>query len=209
MAWEHLDASYDRVASKYEARFLDELDRKPRDRQLLAAFAASVANPVVEIGCGPGQVGAFVREHGRAVAGIDLSAAMATLAATRLDGAAMADMRMLPIATGSCGGVLAFYSLIHLRRAELVGALCEVCRVLRRGGHVLIAAHEGEGEFHADEFLDERVPFAATLWRLGELTDACEQAGLDVVDSLRRAAYPDERTVRLYVRAERPDTMCR
>jgi trans-aconitate methyltransferase len=50
---------------------LHELRAKPRDRELLAAFAPSVSGPVVEIGCGPGQIGAFVRQRGRKVFGLD------------------------------------------------------------------------------------------------------------------------------------------
>ena len=53
--------SYDAVAVDYEARFRDELAGKPRDRELLEELAAAVGDPVLEIGCGPGQVGVYVR----------------------------------------------------------------------------------------------------------------------------------------------------
>lgn len=59
--WDQLGASHDRVAGKHEDRFLDELAGKPRDRELLDAFAVSVGDPVLDIGCGPGQIGAYVR----------------------------------------------------------------------------------------------------------------------------------------------------
>ena len=133
MTWDRVGASYDRVAGKYEARFLHELQGKPRDRRLLEAFAASVHDPVVEVGCGPGQIGDFVRRRGRSVVGIDVSPEMAKLANGRLDGALAGDMRALPLATEGCGGVLAFYSLIHVRRSEVVAVLREFYRVLRAG----------------------------------------------------------------------------
>ena len=62
MSWERLRFSYDLVAAKYEERFRDELQGKARDRELLESFAGSVGDPIVEIGCGPGQVGMFVRD---------------------------------------------------------------------------------------------------------------------------------------------------
>jgi SAM-dependent methyltransferase len=203
--WDYLRSSYDTTASKYEARFLDELRGKPRDRELLAAFAKSVRDPVAEIGCGPGQIGAFVRHWGRRVVGVDLSPEMAKLAKARLDGALAADMRSLPLATDCLGGLLAFYSLIHVRRAELEPVLREFRRVLRPGGRVLFSVHEGKDEVELDEFLEEPVPFAATLFELDELVGASEAAGLEVTLAERRPPYANEgKTVRLYVEAMKP-----
>ena len=132
MAWEHLRSSYDEVARKYEDRFLDELRGKPRDREILAAFAAAVPDPVVEVGCGPGQIGLFVKQHGRRVYGLDLSSQMARLANVRLDGALAADMHSLPFASEQLGALVAFYSLIHVRRSALRPVLREFHRVSRR-----------------------------------------------------------------------------
>jgi SAM-dependent methyltransferase len=197
--------TYDAVARRYEARFLDELAHKPRDRALLEAFATNVDDPVIEVGCGPGQVGAFVRALGRRVVGIDLSDAMARLASARLDAALTGDMRALPLATESAGAVLAFYSVIHLPRAELPVAVREFARVVRPGGRVLFSAHEGDGEITRDEFLDVPVTFSATMFQLDELTDAVRDAGLDVVLAERRPPVPTEaQTMRLYVEATKP-----
>jgi SAM-dependent methyltransferase len=207
VTWEHLRSSYDAVASKYETRFLAELRDKPRDRELLGTFAESVSDPVVEIGCGPGQIGDFVRHRGRRVFGLDLSPHMAKLANGRLDSALVADMRSLPLASHRLGGLLAFYSLIHVRRAELGPVLQEFHRVLRPGGRVLFSAHEGEGEVELDEFLDEPVPVAVTFFDLDELVGASEATGLVVTLAERRTPYAlESETVRLYVEATRPET---
>ena len=204
MAWDGIRHAYDTVAATYEARFLDELDRKPRDRELLAAFADDVDDPVLDLGCGPGQIGFAVGRHGRRVIGADLSLPMARLAATRLAAAVVADMRALPFADASLGGVVAFYSLIHVRRPDLQPALHELARVLRPGGLLLVSAHEGEGEIAKDDFLDLPVPVVATLLGLDELTGAAQAAGLEVEVAERRVPYADEATVRLYVQARRP-----
>ncbi len=202
MAWEFLRGTYDTVSESYEARFHDELDRKPRDRELLDAFGASVGDPVLDVGCGPGHIGAYLKD--RRTYGLDLSGEMAKLAARRLSGAAVADMRALPIGSGRIGGVVAFYSLIHLRREEVAAVLGEFNRVLGTGGRVLLSVHEGSGEVTLDEFVGHQVPFVATLFELDELSAACEQAGFDVALAERREHYEGERTTRLYVEALKP-----
>jgi SAM-dependent methyltransferase len=204
VAWDFLPSSYDTVATKYESRFEDELDGKPRDRELLEALARTAEDAVADIGCGPGQIGAFVRQRGRRVVGLDLSPEMARLAKLRLDAALVADMRALPLGTDSMGGLVAFYAVIHLRRAELGTALREFRRVLRPGGRVLLSAHEGTGVVELDEFLQEPVPFAATLFGLDELVAAVHGAGLEVTVAERRPPYATEgTTVRLYVEARK------
>lgn len=203
--WDRVRSTYDWVADTYERRFLDELDGKPRDRELLGHFAASVRDPVVDIGTGPGQIGAFVRVRGRHVTGLDFSTEMTGLARARLDAAVAADMRRLPFADERVGGLLAFYSVIHLPRPDIGAALEEFHRVLRPGGRLLLSAHEGDGEIERDDFLDEKVPIVATLFDLDELVSATTAAGLDVALAERRPPYENEgSTVRLYVEAIRP-----
>jgi SAM-dependent methyltransferase len=204
MSWDRLPASYDHVAARYEEEFRNELVAKPRDRELLAAFAAT-GDPVVEVGSGPGQVGEFVRQHGRRVIGLDLSLAMTRLAAGRLESAVAADMRQLPFGSGRLGGLLAFYSVIHLLRSQLLPTCREFHRVLRPGGRLLLSAHEGQGEKEVGEFLGEPVPFVATLFSLSELTGAASASGLSVIMAERRDPYETESpTVRLYIEAVRP-----
>ena len=68
-------SSYDRVAAEYAQRFLDELDHKPLEREMLTRFAAGVSGRVCDLGCGPGQVARYLSERGVEAFGIDLSAA--------------------------------------------------------------------------------------------------------------------------------------
>jgi SAM-dependent methyltransferase len=204
VAWDQLRSSYDRVAAIYETEFLAELDGKPFDRRLLHDFARAVGDPVVDIGCGPGQIGAFLRGCGHRVVGVDFSPQMARLAAGRLDGALAADMRALPFRSGQLGGLVAFYSLIHIPRPELDACLSELRRALRPGGRLLLSAHEGDQQVELPEFLGQPVPFVATFFALSELVAATVAAGFQVRSAERRVPYPSEHpTVRLYVEAER------
>lgn len=202
MSWEQLPSSYDRVAAAYEDQFLGELAQKPRDRQLLDAFASSAGDPVLDIGSGPGHIGAYVRGRGRRAVGSDISRAMVERSASRLDGGVVADMRSLPLAENAVGGLVAFYSLIHIPRTEAGAVLREFARVLRPGGRMLLSVHEGDGRIELGEFLGEPVPFIATLFHLDELVTACQGAEMEVVLSERRPPYPTEHeTFRLYVEA--------
>ena len=72
---------------------------------------------------------------------------------------------------------------------------------------MLFSTHEGRGEIGGDEFLDESVPFVATLFELDELVEATQAAGLVVTVAERRMPYPSESTVRLYVAAMRPTAL--
>ncbi len=202
MSWDFLASSYDVVADSYDTTFDDELDGKPRDRELLADFAASTGDPIVDVGCGPEHIGRFVREAGRDVFGLDLSSAMARRADGRLDAGLVADMRSLPFATAGLGGIVAFYSVIHLARPELAAQLVEFRRTLRPGVRVLFCAHEGAGVLEVDEFLGRPVPYAATLFGLDELVAATTAAGFQVITAERRAPYADEHpTQRIYIAA--------
>jgi len=195
-------AAYDTVAADYEARFSDELDAKPRDRQFLDGLATRASGLVLDVGSGPGHVGARIRAAGRPVLAVDLSRAMAAAAARRLDGAVVADMVHLPVTTASVTDIVAFYSVIHLPRRRLRHVLREFARVLTPGGHVLLSAHEGTDDITVTEFLDHQVDLSATFFTLDELAVAVGDADLEVISAECRDPYENEGTTnRLYVQA--------
>lgn len=192
-----VEDTYDAVAADYAAQFADELDRKPFDRQLLAAVAARCAGgTVLDVGCGPGQIGAAVG----AKVGLDLSHEMLRLAPFPLR--VHADVRAMPFAPATLAGAVAFYSLIHLAgRAELDEALTELARVLRPGGVLVVAVHEGSGVRHLEEWFGHPVDIDARLWSRDELVDALGAAGLTIESAVVRDRYEGETTDRLYVTA--------
>ena len=196
-------ASYDGVADAYARVFGDELDRKPADRELLTAFAERVAGRglVADIGCGPAQIGRFIAAHGATVIGVDLSQAM--VAEARRQDPSMpvmaADMRTLPVRDAGLIGVIAFYSLIHLRREQVPVALAELRRVIAPAGPLLVALHGGAGEVTAQEMVGRPVDLCATFFALDEIVAAFTTAGFTIEQAIERSPYDSESTPRLYV----------
>jgi len=79
---------------------------------------------VCDVGCGPGHVGRYLTERSVNVFGLDLSPEMVALA-RRLNPSMrfeQGDLRALGLPDASLAGIVAFYSLIHLERAEIASA---------------------------------------------------------------------------------------
>ena len=208
--WPHIAGTYDVVATDYAERFSGELDGKPFDRELPDRLASDVAGrgPVCDLGCGPGQIGGYLAGHGCDVLGVDLSPGMLRCARERQRDLAFltGDMRALPLADASCVAVACFYSLIHIPRAQVPAAIAEMSRVLRPGGSLILAVHEGTGEAqaHVDGWFGYALSVDATLLRGGELTGLLDMAGFTDCRATLREPYPSEpQQRRLYVRATR------
>jgi len=205
-----IETSYDRLAERYAEIFVDELDRKPFDRAWLREFASRVPAglPIADIGCGPGEIGRFLHDLGHEVVGFDLSEGMLVVA-RRLHPTmrfTRADMRELPVEDVALGGIVAFYSIIHLPRADAVGALREFVRVLAPGAPLLLAFHRGEGEIHTERVLDDpEISMDATLYGPAEMATYAERAGLELDRLEVRPPYECEwDTHRVYLAAHRP-----
>ncbi len=194
---------YDAMAAEY-AQTYGGLDGLPLDTEILDLLARRAAGrgPVLDVGCGPAHLGAYLAARGARVVGLDLAPLMLAEARRRRGalelGAAVADLRELPVASGSCVAVVSFYVLHHLPRSELAGALGEFRRALAPGGELALAVHEGEGEFvgRSDPLV------MGTRYSAAELESALARARLRVETVRRRDPLPHElQSGRVYVTA--------
>ncbi|MEU4769625.1 class I SAM-dependent methyltransferase [Actinosynnema sp. NPDC023794] len=141
--------SYDTVADSYLDITREALAKTPLLRGVLAMFAEAareVGGPVADIGCGPGLITSHLHGLGLDAFGIDLSPRMVELAGhhhpdLRFHVGSMTD---LDLADGSVGGVLAFYSIIHVPDHEIPAVFTHFHRVLRPGGVVMLGFHVGD-----------------------------------------------------------------
>jgi SAM-dependent methyltransferase len=201
--------SYDLVADEYVQRIYGELDHKPIDRQLLDRFVERVnaIGPACDMGCGPGHVARYVHERGARAVGIDLSPAMVEHARKLNPGIEfrLGDMRSLEIEDETLGGIVAFYSIIHIPRSEVVAVLVEMKRILRPGGLLLLAFHIGDQILHMDEWWDKQVSVDFVFFRTDEMTGFLESAGFLVGEVVEREPYSDveHQSRRAYILAEK------
>ncbi|MFC0437575.1 class I SAM-dependent methyltransferase [Kutzneria buriramensis] len=185
-------AAYDAVAPVYAELFSDMLATLPMERALLAAFAELVTGPVADIGCGPGQVTAHLHSLGLTAFGIDLSPSMIALAREAHPDLRFEEgsMTALDLADGVLGGILAFYSVIHLPPRLLPAVFAEFRRVLAPGGHLLL------GFFAGDDPLPQEFDHKVTLayrWSPDTLADLLRRAGFAEVARMVRAPHEGER----------------
>lgn len=190
-----IERSYDQVAAEYTSRIAGELEHKPFDRSLLDRFVreAGPLGPICDLGCGPGHVGRYLYERGASVIGIDLSSGMVE-EARRLNSSIrflQGSMLNLPLDTGSLGGIVAFYSIIHLLPEDLPTAFAEMQRVLKAGGHLLVAFHLGDEVRHLDEWWDHPVSIDFVFYRMPVVLRALRSAGFALIEQHRRDPYPE------------------
>ncbi|MEU4746920.1 class I SAM-dependent methyltransferase, partial [Actinosynnema sp. NPDC023658] len=148
--------SYDTVAESYTDFTREALAGRAVLRGVLALFATAaraVDGPVADVGCGPGLITAHLRELGLDAFGIDLSPRMVEIArrdhpGTRFEVGSMTD---LDLADGSVGGVLAFYSVIHVPDEEVPAVFAHFHRALRPGGVAMVGFHVGDRRSHKTE----------------------------------------------------------
>jgi SAM-dependent methyltransferase len=190
--------SYDAAAEAYAEHLCDELARKPLDRHLLNRFAEELRHRgvIVDLGCGPGHVAAYLAERGLRVVGIDLSPRMIAVASARWPALDFrtGDMRRLDLADASLAGAIAFYSIVHFEECELPAVFLELRRVLQPGGLALVAFHvsneAGDAAVHVDELFGERVSLDFRFHDPQRVTDAMRAAGLRVIERVDREPYP-------------------
>ena len=128
-------AYYDDFAGWYERerhlpyhRMLDDLEV-----EIVERYAAG--KQVLEVGCGTGLILDRVARFASEAQGIDLSAGMLARAAARGLGVSQASATALPLAAESVDVAYSFKVLAHI--PDIAGAMREMARVVRPGGHVI------------------------------------------------------------------------
>ncbi|MEV4394958.1 class I SAM-dependent methyltransferase [Nonomuraea sp. NPDC049607] len=201
--------AYDAVAELYADLARDSLARLPLDRAMISVFAelvrATGPRPVVEAGCGPGYMTAHLRDLGLDAFGIDLSPALLDIARRDFPGLRfeLGSMDTLDVADGELGGLVSWYSMIHVPPAELPAYFAEFRRVLAPGGHLLLGFFEAEGD-PVTEFDHKVTP--AYRWPIDDLADLARKEEFVEVGRMLREPLEDERFRRghLLMRAATP-----
>jgi len=193
--WRSVRESYDTIAAEYARRIYPELKDKPFDRDCLDRFAERVRaiGPVCDLGCGPGHVARYLRDRGVDVFGLDISPAMVR-EASRLNPDIQfveGNMESLNMKSETLGGIVSFYSIIHLNRKALFKPMAEMWRVLRPNGFALVAFHQGSGTIHSAELWGHTVSLDATFFTSLEIIGNLDRAGFQIETAAERDPYPE------------------
>jgi SAM-dependent methyltransferase len=209
MDLEDVRASYDRVADTYVELGMGDLGPQPWLRAALTAFAEEVRplGPVLDVGCGPGTVTAYLAGLGVDVSGVDLSPRMIEHARRlhpeqAFSVAAATELRLAP---ASLGGVLGWWSLFNLPRDVLPDVLASFARALLPGGQAVVGTHVGDGDIvRTEAYGGVPVSWTTHLWQPENLMDLLVATGLEPVVELRFPAIPPVPRPQVLLVARRP-----
>lgn len=208
-------SAYDTLADAYDSFVEPELAHKPFDRAVLSTFAELVRSAglgtVADIGCGQGRISAHLHERGVDVFGVDLSPGMLANARKRYPHLRFDEGSMTDLAQpdSSLGGIVAWYSTIHVADESLPAVFASFARALVPGGYVQLAFQTGDGGIdHRTELGGYAVSLDFHRRDPGDVAALLADAGLPVFASLVRGPddsteYP-ETTGQAYLLARKP-----
>jgi len=196
----------------YADEFATELEGLPFERWLLDRVVIEAGNrPVVDAGCGPGHVTAYLAAAGADACGIDLTPEMVEQARARFPGVRydVGDLTRLirPENAYGWGAVLGWYSLIHLAGSEFPAAVAALARPLAPGGLLVLAGHAGHEVRQVTSWFGHDVNLDAVLHDPADVVAAVIAAGLQQIEWYVRGPIQarEETTDRFYVMARSPD----
>ncbi|MFY0662727.1 MAG: class I SAM-dependent methyltransferase [Shimia sp.] len=170
-------AVYAKAAGDYADRFARIEDADVDQFSDLTAFFELLPENglVLDLGCGPGQWAAKIRDAGYRVEGMDASPEMAALAKERFDLDVTVGTFDQLEAVERYDGIWANFSLLHAPKAELPDHLSRIHHALKPGGAFHIGTKLGEGEQrdHLGRFY--------SYYTEDELTGLLQDAGFTVV----------------------------
>ncbi len=174
--------SYDLVAREYAAVVPPRFDADVVGRAMLGAFAELVDGPVADLGCGPGQVTAYLAARGADVFGVDLSPGMVSVARERYPGLrfVVGAMAELAIDDGALGGIVAWWSIVHTPPEALKAVFAEFRRVLKPGGRVIVGFHTGDGHRRAEHAYGREVTLDVYRFPVDRVAGEIEDLGMTV-----------------------------
>jgi ubiquinone/menaquinone biosynthesis C-methylase UbiE len=173
-----ISSSYDNVAVSYAERVVDGPEWEKTGFDLLAELVDD--RTLLDVGCGPGRTTGLLAERGLQVIGIDLSPGMIEVA--RRDHPdvdfRVGSMTALELPDDSAGGVVSWWSIIHLPRDVVPQAFAEFYRVLAPGGVLLMGFHVGEESTHKTSgYGGHPMNIYVHRWTAAALTELAVAAG--------------------------------
>lgn len=173
--------AYQSRATEYDELFGDIASTAAADREFVGAWAGSLPGPLLDVGCGPGQWSGWLREQGAQVSAVDPAPAFVAIARARYPGLPVRLGDARSISESDLGGILAWYSLIHLDPQEWPEVLAGFAGALRPGGGLCLGAFSGPELRPFDHAVT-----TAWAWPIPRLVEAVSEAGFVITQTRRR-----------------------
>lgn len=188
--------AFNSIGDRYDEAFPHKEGQLAAGRRL--AEELPPGSRILDVGCGTGvPTAAQLVEAGHRVVGIDLSETMVKLARDKVPAAEFhqRDVANLgadgPEGLGRFDGIVAFFSLLMLPRAEIPYALRTLHDLLRPGGLLALSMVEADVDDFAIPFLGSMIRVSGYL--RDELRQVVRDAGFEVIGE-EAYAYAPART---------------
>ena len=198
---------YDNTHKDYFNKYIDELEKKPYDKDFLTRLISLMNknDSILDIGCcSTAQQARFFRDNGLIVTGIDLSEKCIETAKQNFSGINFLKMDMLEMDFNheSFHAINAFYSIIHIPNENLDKLFLSFNRILKCKGKVAIAVHAGDfyGYYNENE-----IPVFYRTYTQSDLRVILNKHGFKLIEiEQRQAIYDFEfQSERIYLIAEK------
>lgn len=185
---EMVRSGYGTMAQRYIELFGSSAQVHPDDLALIARHLTSRAGVVLDVGCVPGHLTEHLRLLDVDVAGIDVVPEFVNHATVAYPHGqyVLGSMDRLPVSKSSAVGVLAWYSLIHVKPSDLDGVLVELRRVMAPGAPLVTGFFEDD-----DVVAFEHKVVTAYYWPVAEFSARLRQAGFTEIELQLRPGVPD------------------
>ena len=204
--------SYDALASEHPDVVNADLGNRPLDRALFAVFAELVRahgnGPVADVGCGAGRVTILLSRLGLDAFGVDLSPGMVALARRTYPQLRFEEgsMLALDVPAATLGGLLAYYSIIHIAPERRHEVFTEFHRVLAPGGVLMLVFQIGNEQGHRTEFLSTPVSMNWYQEQPENVARLLRETGFEMWTSAVREPEGNEKTGQGYLLARKPSS---
>lgn len=192
--------TYDAVAVDYATRFPTTEPEDVLDLAMIDHFVGRLGPTpsVLDAGCGTGRISRYLADRGCRVTGLDLSPGMVAVARRDHPDLAFAvgSIVDLPYADASVDAAMYWYSVIHSPDALLPRILAEAARVVRPGGHLLLAFQVGAGSrdvANGYRTLGHDVSLTRFHRTLAQMRDALAAGGFETLVHLSREPVEGEK----------------
>jgi SAM-dependent methyltransferase len=204
--------AYDAVADAYADTFTATEPEQPLELAMIDYFTDLVQEPrrVLDAGCGAGRMLPYLAARGCLPEGVDLSPQMIRRAHHDHPEypSAVGTLTSLPHSDQEFDGVFSWYSTIHNPDDDLDRMVAQMVRVLRPGGHLLVAFQVGVGRRGVGQgfaALGYDIVMNRYHRTVDDMTSHLARHGLEMVARLQRGpvgSEPDPQAVVVARRAE-------